>query len=479
MKDSVKDSGDSSRADAERWFETGNIAFRNGDFPRAAADYERAVALWPAHADAWLNLGAACRKLERVEDAARCARRVLDLRPDDTRALNNLANVLNAQGRLAESAGCYRRALEIKPDDAEAHYNLVNLEPLNDGSPESEASFELLSRTAEDLDRFTPREQSALLFALGKALDARGQADRAFDCLARANLLHRSGAPFDIAASERLAAAIIGRFGPDLFSRLQGAGSPSARPVFVVGMPRSGTTLVEQIISAHPQAHGAGEIGVLPALVARTRNAQGAGFPAWTSTLVGEDLQRLAQAYLGVLERLGPGKTRMTDKTVGNFELIGLVHLCFPGAAIIHCRRDPRDVCVSCFSTRFSDGHPYAYDLRELGRYWRRYDGLMAHWRAVLPPGRMLEVDYEALVADPEGWARRLTQHIGLPWNEACLRFYESSREVWTASSAQVRRPIYQGSVGRWRRFAAHLGPLLETLGEPWSESPPEISPRS
>jgi hypothetical protein len=135
---------------------------------------------------------------------------------------------------------------------------------------------------------------------------------------------------------------------------------------------------------------------------------------------------------------------------------------------IIHCRRDPRDACFSCFATRFGDGQDYAYDLAELGRYWRAYDGLMAHWRAALPPGRMLEVPYEAVIQDVEAWARRIISHCGLEWDDACLRFYESRREVRTASFAQVRRPIYADSVGRWRRFAHHLGPLLETLGEPW-----------
>ncbi len=317
------------------------------------------------------------------------------------------------------------------------------------------------------MDRFTPRDQSTLLFALGKALDARGEADKAFDCLVRANALHRSSLKFDIAGSARLAAAIAGQFDSALLGRLQGTGSPSEQPVFIVGMPRSGTTLIEQIVSAHPDVHGAGEIGLMPMLVSRFRSPQGKGYPFLAPELSEADLQSLAEAYLGGIAPGGRGKARITDKTIGNFELLGLIHLCFPNARIIHCRRDARDVCVSCFSTRFSGGHGYAYDLRELGRYWRIYDRLMAHWRAVLPPGRMLEVEYEALVEDLEGSARRLVTHLGLPWNEACLRFHESSRDVATASFAQVRRPIYRGSVGRWRRYAGRLGPLFDALGEP------------
>lgn len=463
---SARAPGDPAPADAEGWFEEGNAAFRQGDVSGAASAYGQALALRPSHADAWLNLGAAYRRLERIDDAADCARRVLELRPDDPGALTNLANVLNAQGRFEEAARCYRRSIELRPNDADAFYNLVNQQPLNDGSPESEAAFALLSRQVEVLDRFTAREQGLLLFALGKALDARGETDRAFETLARANALHRSTFEFDITQSEKLAAAIVKRFDPALFARLEGAGAPSERPVFVVGMPRSGTTLVEQILSAHPGVHGAGEIGLLPTLVSRVRSPQGLGFPFWVPDLAGADLQRLAQAYLGGLDRQWPGDARITDKTIGNFELLGLIHLSLPNARIIHCRRDPRDVCVSCFSTRFSAGHSYAYDLGELGRYWRHYDRLMSHWRRTLPPGRIFEVDYEALVEDLDGWARRLIAHLGLPWDDACLRFYESRREVRTASFAQVRQPIYKGSVGRWRRYAKHLGPLLEALGE-------------
>ena len=267
------------RTEAERWFGAGNAAFRTGDLARAASAYEQALALRPDHADAWLNLGAAYRRLDRIEDAAACARRVLDLRPDDPRALNNLANALGVHGRLEEAARCYRRSLEIRPDDPETWYNLVNQQPLNDGSPESDALFAHLTRQAEALGRFTPREQSALLFALGKAQEARGEADRAFDSLARANALHRSALAFEITASEKLGAAIAERIDAALLNRLQGAGSPSERPIFIVGMPRSGTTLVEQIISAHPGVHGAGETGVLPALVSRIAVPGGRAIP--------------------------------------------------------------------------------------------------------------------------------------------------------------------------------------------------------
>jgi hypothetical protein len=245
---------------------------------------------------------------------------------------------------------------------------------------------------------------------------------------------------------------------------MAGAGVSTDRPVFIVGMPRSGTTLVEQILSAHPDVHGAGEIANLASLIARVSGPDGSTYPFWAKALGVSDFGVLGETYLDSLPTGDAGRGRTTDKRVANFEHLGLIHLCLPGARIIHCRRDPRDVALSCFASRFSDGQGFADDLVELGRYWHAYDRLMAHWRRVLPPGRMLEVDYEAVVEDTEGWARRLVDHCGLDWDAACLQFHTSGREVRTGSFAQVRRPIYTGSIGRWRRFAAQLAPFIEVI---------------
>jgi hypothetical protein len=237
--------------------------------------------------------------------------------------------------------------------------------------------------------------------------------------------------------------------------------------VFIVGMPRSGSTLVEQIISAHSQAHGAGEVRLLPAIAETTRGRSGEIFPYWATSLNRADCGSIGQSYLDRLPPALPGQVRVTDKWLENFENLGLIHLALPRATIIHCRRDPGDVGFSCFSLRFTQGQEYAYDLVELGRYWRAYDRLMAHWREALPPGRMLEVPYEAVVEDLEGWARRIVEHCGLPWEDACLRFYDSRRAVRSASAAQVREPIYRRSVGRWKPFARHLAPMFEAMGRP------------
>ena len=206
-------------------------------------------------------------------------------------------------------------------------------------------------------------------------------------------------------------------------------------------------------------------------MILDAKGRDGAAYPSWAKDLAPADCETLGQAYLAQLP-VGAGDERLTDKTVSNFQHLGLIHLCLPNAVILHCRRDPRDACLSCYATRFSDDQAYAHDLADLGRYWRAYDRLMAHWRGVLPPGRMLEIPYEGLVDDLETWARRLIAHCGLEWDDACLRFHQSGRVVRTGSFAQVRQPIYADSVGRWRRFARHLGPLFEALGPPWSADP-------
>ncbi len=240
--------------------------------------------------------------------------------------------------------------------------------------------------------------------------------------------------------------------------RLAGLGDPSPVPIFILGMPRSGSTLVEQILASHPQVLGAGELRTLDRLV-----HQGGGIEA-LATLQAEDCRRLGERYLADLRSLPAGKTRITDKMPGNFMYVGLIQLILPHAKIIHTMRDPVDTCLSCFSRLLSVGHHFSYDLAELGRYYRHYRELMDHWRSVLPAGTMLDVAYEDVVDDLEGQTRRMLEYLGLPWDERCLSFHKTVRPVVTASSVQVRRPLYRSGVARWRQYEAHLGPLLAEL---------------
>jgi len=448
----------------------GNLLKDTLRLDEAGEAYLAAIAARPDLAFPYSNLGVLRQLQGRLQDALDNYRRALAIDPAYPEANNNLGVVLQDLGRLDEAAAAYRRAIAQNPRYAEAHQNLARLAPLNDGSAEAEQEMALLNQLVADAGRSSAAERSQLLFALGKAWEDRGRYDRAFDCLAEANALRRASFAFDIGAAERRMAKIAEVFDAACLTRLRPGGLDSRRPIFIVGMPRSGTTLVEQIISAHPDVFGAGELAVMPALVAALRGPDGSAYPACGRSLGAEDARAFAQAYLDSLDVLAGDASRVTDKWLANFDQLGLIDAGLPNATIIHCRRDPRDVGLSCYAIGFVAGQEYAYDLGELGRYWRAYDRLMAHWRAVLPPGRMLEVPYEAVVDDLEGWARRLIAHCGLDWDDACLRFFESDRPVRTASSAQVRRPIYRDSVGRWRRFGDRLDPLLKALGEPWFE---------
>jgi hypothetical protein len=236
--------------------------------------------------------------------------------------------------------------------------------------------------------------------------------------------------------------------------------------VFIAGMMRSGSTLVEQILSSHPQVFGGGELKHFGGAVKRIRTTHGgsAAFPELVLGMTGEDCRDLGTRYLAEIERFAPSAAHVTDKMLENFMFAGLIHLALPNAPIIHTVRDPVDTCLSCFSKLFAEGQNYTYDLAELGRYYRHYQALMAHWRCVLPPGRILDVRYENVVADLEGQARRIIAHCGLNWDPRCLAFHQTDRPVLTASAAQVRQPIYSTAVGRWRVHREALRPLLAEL---------------
>jgi hypothetical protein len=265
---------------------------------------------------------------------------------------------------------------------------------------------------------------------------------------------------YDEAAELSSFAAIAKRFTPEAMQALQGSGDPSELPVFVVGMPRSGSTLVEQILAAHPKVLGAGELGDFGVAAA-------GGYAHSSRTafaLTAEGVRGIGARYAQKLRTLAPQAERIADKQPANFMFVGLIHLALPRARIVHVRRDPRDTCLSCYAQALTSAIPYSGDLGELGRYYRAYEKLMAHWRAVLPPGAMLEIDYEDIVGDFATQARRLVEFCGLEWDERCLDFHTVERPVFTASAYQVRRPLYAGSIGRWRHYQEWLGPLFEAL---------------
>jgi hypothetical protein len=246
---------------------------------------------------------------------------------------------------------------------------------------------------------------------------------------------------------------------------LRGGGNLSDLPIFVLGMPRSGTTLVEQIIASHPDVHGAGELLDLQSITRRVVSGTG-GFPGNILALDSVAMNKWADDYVAGLRKHSPDARYITDKMPNNFWFVGLIHLMLPNARIIHVKRNPVDTCLSCFTKLFSGTLNQTYDLSELGRYYVDYSRLMDHWRKVLPAGAFLDVQYEDVIADQETEARRMIDFCGLDWNDACIDFYKNKRSVGTASVTQVRRPIYKSSVERWRHYEKFLGPLLDTLGD-------------
>ena len=431
-----------------------------GAYESALAAHRRALELAPGDAGAWVRLGAALQALGRPDEAAAAARRALELTPESVEAHVGLAVALQELGEAEAATAAVARALALDPASARAWLIRADQKRFAAGDPDL-ATMEALLAGA-DARRLSSEDRLDLEFALGKAWMDIGEPAPAFARLDAGNRRMRATIRYDVATDEARLAAIAGAFTPGLMARRAGAGDPSDLPVFIVGMPRSGTTLVEQILASHPDAHGAGELNTLNEVIAAAR----LDVPVGMASLPASALAALGGAYVARVAALAPNHRRVVDKMPGNFQHAGLIALALPNARIVHCRRSPVDTCLSIYSKKFTGRQDFAYDLAELGRYYRAYDALMAHWRGLLAPERFLELRYEDLVADLEPAARRLVSFCSLGWDDACLDFHRTRRPVRTASVNQVRQPIYRTSVARWKPYAAHLGPLLDALGD-------------
>lgn len=433
-----------------------------GRIADAITHYERALVLNPEYADAHNNLGVVLADKGKFSDAMTHYGRVLAINPDHAAVHNNLGNLFKEQGKFDDAMAHYGRAIAIRPDYAEAHLNRAEIKTFHTGDSELAALEALAGR--EDL----PENKALQIhFALAKALDDSGDYVRAFEHLREGNALKRRQINYDEADVLGLFRRISTVFDAGLFDRFRGEGDPSPVPVFVLGMPRSGSTLIEQILASHPQIHGAGELTDLETVAGSVADGgdQAVPYPECVPALDGAALRQLGQSYLARLPAPANGKVRIVDKLPLNFLRVGLIRLILPNARIIHTVRHPVDTCVSCYSRLFASGLDFTYDLAELGRYYRCYIELMAHWRSVLPPGAMLDVSYEDVVDDLEGQARRLIDYCGLSWDDCCISFHKTSRPVKTASAVQVRQPLFRSSLQRWRKYEAGLGPLLREPG--------------
>jgi len=453
--------------DARVYNNLGAALARLNRFSEALERYREAAVLDPQNADIHHNLGCALEQSHRLEEAVLCYRRAAELNPQADVSYNNMANSLHALGRFEEAHEAYRQAIRLAPKNTVYYRNFVQSKRLTVDDP-CFISMEKLLLHAETL---TTENQAQLHFAFGQALADVGRHEMSFEHFLKANALKRPSVSYNEAMTFNLFESLPKLIDADLLKAKRGMGDPTDAPIFIVGMPRSGSTLIEQILASHPQVFGAGECpDFARALTSQTRLPPGDPRHINIETLA--DISGVQLAPLGAeyLQRIfagvrdGKSYARITDKYPFNFIYIGLIHLALPNARFIHSRRTPVETCLSNFTRLFHDV-PFSYDLGELGRYYRAYDTLMQHWQQVLPEGVMIDVQYEDLVTDLEPNVRRMLNHCGLEWDTRCLSFHDTKRQVITASATQVRQPLFRTSLERWRPEPQVLQPLLDGLG--------------
>jgi tetratricopeptide (TPR) repeat protein len=440
----------------------GSAQLERGRVEAAAASFRRVLDLEPAHVAAHLGLAAALRQQRRVVEAQSICERALALAPRSAEAVWLLGELRSDLGAFPEAQELYRRAIEIDPTFPSPFASMALQRKMTAADASWQAGVERL------LGREPPLSHAiGLRYALGKYFDDLGRHDEAFRHYRTANeLTKRYGAVYDGKKLTRLVDRLIATFDAEFMRTpprvpVSASAAASERPVFVLGMPRSGTSLAEQILASHPAVFGAGEIPFW-------EDAFGAHDPlGWAAEAGAKAMSNIADEYLARTAQAPAGALRVVDKMPANFLYAGLIHAVFPRARIIHLRRHPIDTCLSIYFQNFLNAAAFCTDLEHLAHYYREYVRITDHWRAVLPATAFLEVPYEDLVADQERWTRRMLEFIDLHWDPRCLEFHRSERVVITASKWQVRQSINAGSVGRWRNYERYVGPLASLLREP------------
>jgi len=448
-------------ARAETWFELGKLLADRQQPKAAIAAYRRALALAPRSWAAWTNLARQLAEIGRLDEAERALAHALAHAPGGPEVWFNKGLVAERGGRFEEARACYRRAVRLAPEYALAIAGLIDLTRGELAGEVDERAQALLADPGSDQE-----SKTLVHYALGRYLDRTGEPERAFGHARAANESRKARfGRFDAGKHEEILGRIRRVFDGDFFAAREGWGRPQASPVFIVGMPRSGTTLVEQILSSHPEVAAAGELDHyalaaqdLPRLLDKDEP-----YPECVASLSMDDVDLLGRAYLkGVVEAAGPARL-LTNKLPLNFMRLGLIALLFPRARIIHCTRDPLETCLSIYLQNFAVQQTWATDLEDLGRYYRGYRALMAHWSMCLPVP-VFDLLHEDLVADPAGRIAALLEFLGLGWDERCLRFHDNPRPVATPSLWQVRQPIFRSQSARRRRYERHLSGLREAL---------------
>jgi len=432
----------------------GRVLWLQNRHDEAVAACRRAIAIDPGLMHAHANLGTALRSLGDFAAAETALRQAIAVAPNADRPHNNLGLLLAAQGRQDEAIACFERALAVQPDSAAAHFYLAQYKPFASGDPRIAAMRALLERR-----RLPAQESSFLLFGLGRAFDQLGDYDTAFGYYADANRARRTMLNFDIAAETRTVERLIAAFPAARLARAESFGCPEELPIFIAGLPRSGKSLVERVLAQHPRVRGAGETYALTriSLQLPQRLRSDKPFPDCVAALTAAQAGALGREYVAALLARFPDALRTVDTRPYNAQLVGLIRLLLPRARVIHCTRDPLDLCLQCYFQNFG-GQPYAFDLRELAGFHLASGRLMAHWRDALPD-RIIEVRYEDLVRDPVAESRRLFAFCGLDWGAAF-----PGRGGGGPEAAAFPVPLHDAEIGHWRRYARQLEPLVAAL---------------
>ena len=438
------------------WRNIARLHSERADFDAAIAAASKGVEVAPDQPDSWSMLGNVQASGLRPDDARISYEKAIELKPDQPRVWLSLGHVLKTIGAREASEAAYQKTIAQDPGLGEAYWSLADLKTYR-FDDEQIASMQA-GAAREDLPM---ADRAGFHFALGKAFEDRANFEDAFVHYAQGNALKAASDPFDMAGFMDVVGKLKARTDTSDCPRRPAATGPT--PIFIVGLPRSGSTLLEQILASHSQVDGTME---LPHILNYVREMTGGpGYPEALDTLDEAGLLALGQRYLDETASYHGDAPYFIDKMPNNFLHIGLIVRALPQAIVIDARRDPRDSCFSIFKQNFARGQLFSYDLGVLGRYCQAYTDLMTHWSSVMP-GRILRVQYEDVVANSEFEIARILEHCGLPFEPSCLRFYETDRAVRTASAEQVRQPIYSSSVGHWKYFEDQLQPLLEALGD-------------
>ena len=442
-------------------FNLGGIYGLKGDLHAAVNTLKKGLAINPDSSEAYNNLGNFLAEQGNLDDAISAYTQAINVNPNNIDAMHNLGFALRQTGKTTEAASIYRQALSIQPDNARIYHALSSTERLTADDKDVIKMQALLKK-----DGIDQTDKMFLCFALGKAFENSKNYDTSFSYVLTANKIRRGQINYNIEIQKKFIDNLINTFDRTFFSARESYGTDDKMPIFIVGMPRSGTTLVEQILASHPQIHGAGEISDIKNILLKENTKMSGGhFPAMVPALEQHEIKQLAESYLLKIRSLAGNKIRVTNKMPSNFLFIGMIRLMFPRAKIIHCKRNPADTCLSCFKNYFPNSQEFSYDLSELGKYYVLYQKLMAHWHATLPD-YIYDINYEDLISDQENQTRRLLDFCELPWHDACLSFHKSKRAIRTVSVEQARKPIYNSSIQGWRHYEKQLEPLLKELNQ-------------